>query len=339
MRHWLALLPAALLGIAMSGPRTAAAQTTPGGYAAREDVRSFARELAERDGFDEAALVETLSGAEFRPDILRIMEPLPSGRRSWKIYRSRFVNERRIRSGVSFWRDHEQALARAARDYAVPEPIIVAIIGVETEYGRNMGDYRVLDALATLAFDYPRRASFFRSELEHFLLFAREENIVAAGPRGSYAGAMGIPQFMPGSVRKWGVDFDGDGRRDLTVSAEDAIGSVANFLRAHGWESGQETAVPARVSGRHYLPLLELGVQPFVAARDLHRYGVTTLAAVDPDSPVALIELESPNAHPQYYLGLHNFYVLTRYNQSSFYAMSVIDLARAIGQREGRRLP
>jgi len=204
---------------------------------------------------------------------------------------------------------------------------------VETEYGRNTGGYRVLDALATLAFDYPRRATFFRSELEHFLIFAREENVPATELRGSYAGAVGIPQFMPGSLRRWGVDFDGDGRRDLIASPEDAIGSVANFLHEHGWEPGRPTAVPARVTGQAYASLLELGVEPFVTAGELSRYGVAPAAPLARDTLVALIELESPRARSQFYLGLHNFYVLTRYNQSSFYAISVIELARAIAER------
>jgi membrane-bound lytic murein transglycosylase B len=329
----LAALLVALASLLLACAAGEVAAQAGGTYADRDDVRQFATEVSSRDGLDGVAVLEALSQAQYQPTVVRLMDPLPAGRRSWRVYRSRFVNEHRIRNGIAFWQEHREDLVRAARDYGVAEEIIVAIIGVETEYGRNMGGFRILDALATLAFDYPRRAEFFRAELEHFLVFARDEHLPADSLRGSYAGAIGIPQFMPGSIRKWAVDFDGDGRRDLIESAADAIGSVANFLREHGWQTEQAVAVPARVSGGRHRVLLELGVQPFVAARELDQYAVKALAPVPPDAPVALIELETPDRPSKYYLGLQNFYVVTRYNQSSFYAISVIELAKAIKQR------
>ena len=321
-----------------AAPPSGATQT-PGDYGSRADVRSFARDFAARNGLDALAVMATLSAAEYQPDIVRLMEPLPAGERSWRAYRSRFVNERRIRNGVRFWQRHRDVLARAARRFGVPEEIIVAITGVETEYGRNMGGFRVLDALATLAFDYPRRAEFFRSELESFLLLAHDGGLEPTAVRGSYAGAMGIAQFMPGSVRMWGVDFDGDGRVDLLDGTDDAIGSVAHFLQQHGWRPSQVPAVPARVTGDTYLALLELGVQPFVLAKELKQYGVKPVVPIAAGMPVALIELESPHSPSQFYLGTQNFYALTRYNQSSFYAMSVIQLAEAVARRRAEQGP
>jgi membrane-bound lytic murein transglycosylase B len=212
----------------------------------------------------------------------------------------------------------------------VPEEIIVAIIGVETVYGRQMGTWRVIDALSTLAFDYAPRAEFFRGELEQYLLFARDAGIDVFSVRGSYAGAIGIPQFMPGSYRRFAVDFDGDGAIDLRASPADAIGSVANFLVRHGWRRGERVHLPAHVAGETYRPLLEAGIEPKTALAEIKRYGVETRTDLALDTPVALIELESPGAATEYRLGLRNFYVLTRYNRSVLYASAVYDLAQEI---------
>jgi membrane-bound lytic murein transglycosylase B len=216
----------------------------------------------------------------------------------------------------------------------VAEEIIVAIIGVETLYGRQMGSWRVIDALSTLAFDYPPRAEFFRGELEQYLLFAREQGIDVFSVKGSYAGAIGIPQFMPGSYRRFAVDFDGDGATDLRASATDAIGSVANFLVKHGWRRGERVQLPARVAGGNagdaHRPLLEAGIEPSTSLAELKRYGVETRTDLALETPVALIELESPGAPTEYRLALRNFYVLTRYNRSVLYASAVYDLAQEL---------
>ena len=220
---------------------------------------------------------------------------------------------------------------RAEAIYGVPREIIVAIIGVETEYGRNTGRFRVLEALASLAFKYPPRAPFFRSELEHFLLLARENGMDAFEVRGSYAGAMGIPQFMPSSQRRYAVDFDGDGRIDLRASESDAIGSVASFLAHHGWQTGAPITAPAHIEG-DAARLLAAGIKPSRPLRELQAEGVVTgpETAGDAERPTALIDLVDPVQPTEYWVGYDNFYVITRYNRSTFYAMSVFQLAEAL---------
>jgi membrane-bound lytic murein transglycosylase B len=301
------------------------------GYAGREDVRRFVAEMVERHGFARAELVSLFAKARTQTSVLRAMAaPAESAQRSWLAYRTRFVNAARVEAGVQFHERHAEALQRAAKIYGVPEEIIVAIIGVETVYGRNMGSYRVIDALATLAFDYPPRAEYFRGELENFLLHARQESIDILGLKGSYAGAIGIPQFMPGSYIRYAVDFDGDGRRDLTTSTSDAVGSVANYLKEHGWQRSKPVVLPARVSGERYRTLVASGIKPVYRGTDLAGFEVSAEQPFDLDSGVVLIELESPGQAPEYRIGLENFYVLTRYNRSSFYAMAVFDLAKEI---------
>ena len=228
----------------------AAAQEQEAGYVERPDVQAFIRELVARHAFDEGELQAVFSRARREDGVLTAMRSQPEVMSlSWQAYRANFVNERLLKHGAAFWREHHRALSRARSTYGVPEEIIVAIIGVETFYGRNTGRWRVLDALATLAFDYPPRAAYFRGELENFLLFARDLGVDVLDVKGSYAGAIGIPQFMPTSYLRYAVDFDGDGAADLRGNAADAIGSVANFLKQHGWRKGAPILVPARVNG------------------------------------------------------------------------------------------
>ena len=320
-RRWFA---AAGFAVALAAP--CAAQT----YADRDEVRAFAAEMVERHGFRPGELERVLAGARYLDSVVTLMTPLKTGERSWQTYRANFLNPRRVEAGAAFWRRHATTLDRAATAYGVPPEIVVAIIGVETEYGRNTGSFRVLDALATLAFDYPRRAEYFRSELEQFLLLARESRSDAASFRGSYAGAIGIPQFMPGSIRRYAVDFDGDGRLDLRASAADAIGSVANFLAQHGWLAGAVVAVPAEVTGERYRLLVDGGVDPVYRAGELREANVVFDEAVGEETPSVLIELETPGTQSEYLVALQNFYVLTRYNRSSFYAAAVRELAAEV---------
>jgi len=318
------LVAAVALLAALSGP------AAPQSYVERPDVRGFVAEMVSRHGFGERELDQVFTEARYLDSVVTLMTPIPTGERSWRGYRDGFVSTRRIDAGVEFWRRHARVLARAADAYGVPPEIVVAIIGVETEYGRQTGTFRVLDALATLAFDYPRRAEFFRAELEQFLLYARESRADAASFRGSYAGAIGIPQFMPGSIRRFAVDFDGDGRVDLRASPADAIGSVANFLNAHGWLAGAPVAVPAAVTGERYQRLVDGGVEPIYRAEELRESDVVFDERVAADLPSVLIELASPGEPSEYLVALQNFYVLTRYNRSSFYAAAVLSLAEAI---------
>ncbi|MCU0803796.1 MAG: lytic murein transglycosylase B [Burkholderiales bacterium] len=329
------------VGALAAQPALAAKQAPARTYAGRDDVRAFIAEMVDRHGFVPSELESAFARAQFQPSIVKAMTPLPAGQRSWSVYRTRFINPPRIDGGVAFWARHEAALARAAATFGVPEEYVVAIIGVETLYGRNTGGYRVIDALATLAFDYPRRADFFRGELESFLLLARENDVDVLGLKGSFAGAVGIPQFMPSSWRRYAVDFDGDGRRDLLGSPTDAVGSVANFLREHGWTPDAPVAYPVRAEGAAWRGLSDGGVEPVHPVAALAGAGVSVDAFARPvadDTLAVLVELETPNAPSDLWLGFQNFYAITRYNRSSFYAISVVELANAVRAAYGAPL-
>lgn len=323
-----ALLACGALSCAQAAPPARDAFTQ------RPEVRAFIRDMAERHAFVESELQFLFSRTRRMESVLKAITPPKDPReRSWHAYRERFVNEARIGEGVAFWRRHAEPLMRAAEAHGVPEEIIVAIIGVETLYGRNAGSFRVIDALATLAFLYPPRAGYFRSELEQYLLFAREAGLDVFSVRGSYAGAIGIPQFMPGSYRRFAVDFDGDGAVDLRASPADAVGSVANFLKEHGWRRGEPVQLPAHVAGEAHRAMLEAGIEPKFSLASLRQHGVETRSSLPVETMVALIDLPTPDAPTEYRLGMRNFYVLTRYNRSSFYAAAVYDLAQELKNR------
>lgn len=328
--------PARLLLAARVLTLAAAAWATPAwseGFTNDPAVQEFIAVMADQHGFNAAVLEREFAAITPNEAVLRAIAPAaaPESQRSWQRYRPRFVNPRRIAEGVRFWRANEATLARARSTFGVPEEVIVAIIGVETEYGRNAGRFLVLEALATLAFRYPPRAEFFRGELEQFLLLARENDLSPLSIRGSYAGAIGIPQFMPGSQRRFAVDFDGDGRIDLGGTPADAIGSVASFLAQHGWKNGEPVAVPARVSSdADITALLAAGLRPQASVADLAAKGIAGHDEVPPDLAATLIDLASPGLATEYWLGFDNFYALTRYNRSTFYAMSVFQLSQAV---------
>jgi membrane-bound lytic murein transglycosylase B len=306
------------------------------GMADRPEVQDFIQAMADAHGFDAATLNSLFADIDSNARVLRLIAPPDSPRqRSWQRYRSRFLDAAHIRRGVDFWQENAATLARARAFYGVPEEIIVAILGIETFYGRNTGNFRTIEALATLAFDAPRRSDFFRAELEQFLLLCRENDMDPAGLRGSFAGALGLPQFMPGSQRRYAVDFDGDGRIDLRNSTADAIGSVAHFLAQHGWQTGAPVAVPAKLAQAPDPAWLEAGIRPTLAAESLQQQGIESAAGVP--GKVAFIELETPDAASEYWLGHENFYVLTRYNRSSFYAMSVFQLSEALADARRAR--
>lgn len=297
-------------------------------------VAAFAADMARRYGLDSATILGQISQVKPNAKVLQlILPPTTPTQRSWERYRPRFINDRRVSQGVRFWQENRTTLAKASAFYGVPQEIIVAILGVETEYGRNMGGFQVLEALSTLAFNYPPRAEFFRTELEQFLLLCRENGLDPLVVKGSFAGAIGIPQFMPGSQRRFAVDFDGDGKIDLGNSVEDAIGSVAHFLEQHGWQSGQPVAVPARLLQGANPAWIEAGIRPSLQFAALSTQGV--MADASPQATVTLVDLVSPGLNTEYWLGFENFYVITRYNRSSFYAMSVFQLAEAIRNRLG----
>jgi membrane-bound lytic murein transglycosylase B len=303
-------------------------------YGAREDVRAFAAEVAADGALDRRDVERTLAQARFRRDIVDLMQRPYVDPPKWYDYAPPFLAPERVAAGLAWWKANEDALARAEARWGVPASIVVAIVGIETYYGRYTGRHRVIDALATLAFDYPRRAPFFRGELKEYLLLAREQGVSPLAPTGSYAGAMGLPQFMPGSYRRYAVDFDGDAKVDLWKSEADVIGSVANYLARHDWTPGGPTLVPARIDDaqrERMLRRLDGGLserRPLAAwAED----GVEpALAAEYVDEPVALLMLEDEPGAASYWIAYPNFYVITRYNRSRLYATAVIRLAEAL---------
>ncbi len=298
-------------------------------------VQTFIDDMAARHGFDPARLLGWMSKARFRKDIIRAISR-PAEARPWSQYRPIFLTRARIEGGERFWRTHRATLEQAQERFGVPPEIVTAIIGVETRYGAHTGRYRVLDALSTLAFGYPKRAGFFRAELEQFLLMTREQKLDPLALKGSYAGAMGLGQFIPSSYRAYAVDFDGNGKADLW-DPEDAIGSVANYFARHGWRAGKEIAMPARITaGADPEPLLKAGLRPSLSLARLRQAGVEPQGDPDEGETAALLRLEGI-AGPEYWLALHNFYVITRYNHSPLYAMAVYQLSREIADLEKRR--
>jgi len=305
--------------------------------ATRNDVAGFVADMASRHGFDAAALTAVLAQAESRKAILDAMSRPAEKTMSWQEYRDRFVTDRRVNRGVETYRDHQLALDKAAAA-GVPAQYILGIVGVETFYGENTGRHRVIDALSTLAFDYPPRAPYFRAELEQFLLMAREEALDPLAPLGSYAGAMGIPQFMPTSFRRFAVDGDGDGRRDLWNDWPDVFSSVGNYLRANGWKAGEPVMAAADVTDADLSGLDTSKASLTETVESLHKRGVRFATSQPPQAPAMLVALARPFG-TEYRVGFANFYAITRYNRSLLYASAVNDLAEAIEALHLRSTP
>jgi membrane-bound lytic murein transglycosylase B len=322
-------------------------------YGQREDVMRFGAELAERRGLDVARVQAALQSARYQPAVPRFIMPPPAGTaKNWAAYRARFVEPIRIRAGAAFWRANEKWLQLAEELYGVPPEIVVGIVGVETLYGQQMGGFRIIDALATLAFDFPSgrkdRAPFFRSELEEFFVMCQSEGLDPLRPTGSFAGALGMPQFMPSSFNKYAVDLDGDGRVDLRGSPADVIGSVAHYLAEFGWRRALPTrfdvAVPVDTGDRAVLLGPDI-VPSFSAAEFAERGAVLGDAVAATDArlaeaggvgKLALVEVQNGDAAPSYVAGTSNFYAVTRYNWSSYYALAVIELGEAVARERAR---
>lgn len=304
----------------------------------RPAVAELAAELAASEGFDEASLRKTLAQARVLPSVQRLIMPPPAGTaKDWAAYRARFIEPRRVQAGLAFMAEQAEALARAEVRFGVPAELIAGLIGVETFYGRIGGGFRVIDALATLAFEFPPgrkdRSAFFRGELVEFLKLTRREGLDPLALKGSYAGAMGWPQFMPGSWNRYAIDFDGNGQVDLINSPVDAIGSVANYLALHGWLPGMPSyyTVAAPVDTAERARLLAPDIQPtFTPAQFAEAGAALSEAGREHPGPLALVELQNGAAAPSYVAGTANFYVLTRYNWSAYYAMAVIELGREL---------
>ena len=307
-------------------------------YGRREDVQRFAAETSTDLGLDRDWVESVLAQARYLPVVARLVMPPPAGSaKNWAAYRGRFVEPERMRAGARFWRTHQHALDAAHARYGVPPEVIVGIIGVETYYGRLTGGFRVLDALATLSFDFPAgrkdRSAYFRSELQQFLLLADAEGFAPASVKGSFAGAIGLGQFMPGSILRFSVDGDGDGHVDMAGNATDVIFSIANYLAVHGWQPGLPThhAVKPPVDARDRAALLAPDILPsFSAAQMLARGAELDEAGRLHEGPLALVELQNGDAAPSFIAGTQNFYAVTRYNWSSYYALAVIELGRAV---------
>lgn len=307
-------------------------------YGRRDDVQRFAAETATELGLDRDWVESTLAQARYVPAVARLIMPPPVGTaKNWAAYRARFVEPERMRAGAAFWRANERVLDAAFERYGVPPEIVVGIIGVETYYGRLTGGFRVLDALATLSFDFPPgrkdRSAFFRGELQHFLLLADAEGFAPAAVKGSFAGAIGLGQFMPGSILRFSVDGDADGHIDMAANPTDVIFSVAHYLAVHGWQRGLPTHYPVKppVDARERATLLAPDILPSFSAAQFAEHGAQLdEAGRAHEGPLALVELQNGDAAPSFIAGTQNFYAVTRYNWSSYYALAVIDLGRAV---------
>lgn len=287
-------------------------------------IPEFIDEMVVKHHFSRDELVELFEHAEQKPSIITAISRSPKAT-PWVKYRASFVNQKRVKYGLEFWEQNHKALKLAEETYGVPQEIIVAVIGVETIYGRNMGSYRTIDALTTLAFDYPRRSVFFRDELENYLLLAREQQFDLLGVKSSYAGALGIPQFMPSSYRNYAVDFNDNSSIDLLNEPADAIGSVGNYLQGYGWIRDGRIGVRAEVSDEGSLGAIDVAR----SLADWSAAGVTSNLEINHDERARLLDYTVPQGK-EYWLGFNNFEVITRYNNSDYYAMSVLQLAQEL---------
>lgn len=300
------------------------------------NVDEFIAEMTRDYGFASEQLRDLFKQAERKQAILDAISRPAERVKPWKEYRPIFLTDSRVAQGVDFWRENEAALSRAEAEYGVPAEIIVAIIGVETFYGRNTGSHRVIDALSTLGFDYPPRQPFFRQQLKEFLLLTREEQVDPLTLKGSYAGAMGLPQFMPSSFRAYAVDFDGDGHIDIWNNPTDAIGSAASYFKQHGWAAGEPVVARAEVSGERFEEGLTVGLESQKNAGEMRALGWQFDRSVADQTAVTAFRLEGAEGD-EYWLGLPNFYVITRYNRSVMYAMAVHQLSQLLADARGEQ--
>ena len=297
----------------------------------RPEIVEFVNEVVSRDGLNRKDVRALLKEAQPQPKIIETMNRPIEKVAPWWEYRNHFLTPERIREGTSFWLDHRNTLEQISAQYQVPSEYLVAILGVETRYGRQTGHYRVLDALATLAFDYPPRHSYFREELKQFLLLAKENQLDPLTATGSYAGAMGAPQFMPSSYRRYAVNVHTDRRRDLWGDWDDILASVANYLREYGWTAGGPVLAETRLEPDPSFHIEPHNLELDQTVEGLGAHGVKVEMSVPADTPVVLISAEQRDG-PAYRVGFHNFYVITRYNASARYAMAVYELAQAVAQ-------
>ncbi len=292
-------------------------------------VDKFITEMIANHGFEKQQLALWFDNAKVIHKIIKTIKRPAETAMPWHEYRDIFIQQERVDKGIAFWKKNAATLARAEKEFGVPAELIVGLIGVETKYGRIKGNYDVFNSLYTLGFHFPRRTKFFRKELKEFLLLAREQGWTSGMIKGSYAGAMGYGQFMPSSYRMYAVDFDKDGKINLLDNEVDAIGSVANYIKVHGWKSGETITHKVTVSGDDHKKLMIKGLKPKTSIEQFIRAGISIDREVHPQTKAVLIDLKHPN-HKEYWLGMHNFYVISRYNPRKFYTMAVVQLTDLI---------
>lgn len=305
-----------------------AAPTWASDYTERADVKTFAKAFSKEHKKSEADVLNVLAKAQKQPSILEAIARPAEKVLTWADYRKIFIEKKRVLDGVAFWQEHKAILQNVEQKYQVPPEMILAIMGVETRYGRIMGSYKVLDALTTLGFDYPPRAKFFKGQLEQLLLLSDEQNLPAESLMGSYAGAMGYGQFIPGSYRAYAVDYDGDNLVDIWQNKGDAIASIANYFAKHHWRAGDLIAwqlEPQSIDDK----LLSKGLKPDTTVGKLRQKGVKIAKAINNDAKVSLMKHEGADG-AEYWLGFHNFYMITRYNHSSMYSLAAFQLSQLI---------
>jgi membrane-bound lytic murein transglycosylase B len=325
--------------LAVAGLLTAQLAHADPGYLSRPDVRSFIDAMSAEHGIDRSDLERILGDARHTPAVLRLIGPAPSSApspaRSYSRYRAKFLTPDLISTGSRFWSQHEEALRRAEAEFGVPPEVILGVLGVETVFGGNTGSFRIIDALTTIAFDGERRQEYFREELKELLLLARESGMDPLAVKGSYAGAMGLPQFMPSSYRRYAVDYDGDGAIDLLGSAADAIGSIASYMKAFGWTTGETPTAPVRLAPGSE-PDLVSGLERVHDVTEVQSKGVVFSGRDPPAVPCSIFELPTPGERSKFVAGFTNFEVVTRYNRSTFYASAVLELGQAIQKARDR---
>lgn len=310
-------------------PSLQAATPQTGPYAGREDVGQFIIDMQEKHGYDSTQLLAWIEASDSQSQLFELMNR-PAEKLHWYKYRKIFLTQERVDAGVKFWQENQALLGQLEQQYQVPAEILVAIVGVETYYGRIKGKSPVFDTLMTFAFDYPKRARFFKKELEQFLLLTREQQLPPLKLVGSYAGAMGMPQFISSSYRSYAVDGDGDGKVDLWDSLPDVLASVANYFVKHGWQPEEPIAYPLRSEKPD--TALKTGYKLQHSYAELQQNGFSAKADLSAFDPLGLIALEQTDG-TDYWAGLKNFYVITRYNHSELYAMAVFQLSQAIRQK------
>tara|TARA_B110000881_G_scaffold214077_2_gene225965 strand:+ start:1706 stop:2701 length:996 start_codon:yes stop_codon:yes gene_type:complete len=300
--------------------------------ASADDRTIFINEMTTQYGFEADFVSEVIGNAETKQSIIDAMSRPAEKVKPWYEYRDIFITDQRINEGVDFWNLREETLQQASERTGVPMRMIAGIVGVETYYGRITGNYRVVDALSTLAFDYPPRAAFFRNELKEYFLLTREEQLSIEDTEGSYAGAMGPPQFIPSSYRAYAVDGDGDGRRDLLTNWDDILNSVGNYFKAHRWHKGEAVAMQATLPAGHPPLKSKNERKANKTLGELRGMGLLFESDLPDSTPANLIVLEG-RAGPEYWIGLHNFYVITRYNHSVMYGLATYQLGEALAER------